>query len=699
MTQVTDSRDSAVSSDLGVKIRLLRVSAGLTQSEFAEKIGVSRTAIANYERGFTPRADVLQKIAALGPVDWLVETDLALTNGLATHAGLELGARGALLPPPVSEPADYELGPGDVLHGAHGRFRIVSIMPSGMYSETYKAVVESAVGTGDFHTDDFVVVKIPRIRGLRGLEDVERYRMAIAKKQTELEAQLASLQDLRKVDSAATVLDHGTHPLIVNVQPAPARLSVFFIVRDFVEDAEPLESYLAARFGDADGAFRGISDARFFFALARRIAESLLEIHRRQVVHGNICPENVMVRPRPHASHDADVPDIVIIDFGQALLLDLVQDRRGHAPSATPYMPPDRVQTSPEHTRRVSADIYGLGGLLFYLATGGHPPASSPSFTDIDHLKTQIESELRARNARLSVANPGIADMIARCLRDCRGEQRRIRNVEDVLKDLEIFEPPADTPHRISEADIRRLEKVTQQLARIHNPFFSWRLTFLLRDLTGVAERMMAGNDESYDLFGDHEDIVTGLTQSLAILREADEYWTVSIPAFWHKRNLGVRGRYLSMNRTAAMRGVMIRRLFLLTDADESEGPRRDIDFNGIAESHCRAIRDLAAQNIQTEDWRPEKGGYYEGFKRIEASQRRYLLSARRHFGLLVKRCGRQEKTILMFPVYDAEDVMVKVQFRVDDGLAETLRRFCLDELADSSPLTAYRPVTQTRRH
>lgn len=48
---------------MGVTLRAARVNKGLTQSKAAEKLGVSKDTISNYERGKTfPNADTIKRI-------------------------------------------------------------------------------------------------------------------------------------------------------------------------------------------------------------------------------------------------------------------------------------------------------------------------------------------------------------------------------------------------------------------------------------------------------------------------------------------------------------------------------------------------------------------------------------------------------------------------------------------------------------
>jgi transcriptional regulator with XRE-family HTH domain len=61
--------------DVGTRIRRIRSKLGLTQAQFAKRLGVIRGSIARYEAGSIPRLRLLNEIAKLGGVTvaWLLQ--------------------------------------------------------------------------------------------------------------------------------------------------------------------------------------------------------------------------------------------------------------------------------------------------------------------------------------------------------------------------------------------------------------------------------------------------------------------------------------------------------------------------------------------------------------------------------------------------------------------------------------------------
>jgi len=108
-----------------------------------------------------------------------------------------------------------------------------------------------------------------------------------------------------------------------------------------------------------------------------------------RVIHGDIWQNNFIVRK--------GTQDPVLIDFGQAAFRIYITFGGRDVGS---WM-------APEGGGSVAADIYSLGGLLLYLATGQFDSKTDrlPKIDDIDQLKKFVVGRMQRKNAALYEAN------------------------------------------------------------------------------------------------------------------------------------------------------------------------------------------------------------------------------------------------------------------------------------------------------
>ena len=234
------------------------------------------------------------------------------------------------------------------------------------------------------------------------------------------------------------------------------------------------------------------------------------------------------------------------MDFGQALLNQFVL-RRYSSMGKGPWVPPDG--------RGISGDIFCLGCLLLYLATGKEPPfrADEPIEDDED-VKRVIEGTISEENPELYRANSGVADLIAHCLRANVRQNSRAKSVEQLQREMNpLFQvPSAPVRHAEVQRSISGLKRC--------NPMLRGLADDHLRAWLAMVEGFKRG---VFDLPGSHEEIVLEMSRFLSFLDKGDQYVTISQPSFWLPQNLGVKGRFLAMNIRAAKSGAEIRRVFL----------------------------------------------------------------------------------------------------------------------------------------
>jgi serine/threonine protein kinase len=307
----------------------------------------------------------------------------------------------------------YQLEKDKIVTGKAARYRILEEVGYGTFSETYKAEIidffESDTETlQKYH---IVTIKIPKLNEKHS-HDKRINRLAYIQKQFLVENM--GKERFKNLCCVARVLDYGTYEQINKKKGST--LAIFFLVQEFV-DGKRLDIYMKSKFPSINSDFKGIPDAKCFFLWAKKLVTCLVKIHQMQIVHGDISLNNIMVNFNEEP---------IFIDFGQALFKDL-SNTSVECFATHPFV-------APEKSKSVGADIYSLGGVLFYLATGKFPPEY---IQDIDELKNLIVKEIKTSNRFLYEENCGIADIIARCLR--YSQHDRISHAEGVLQDIETF--------------------------------------------------------------------------------------------------------------------------------------------------------------------------------------------------------------------------------------------------------------------
>jgi hypothetical protein len=161
--------------------------------------------------------------------------------------------------------------------------------------------------------------------------------------------------------------------------------------------------------------------------LFRELAEALVYLHSKAILHCDLKPSNVLLDGRDQ---------IRLADFGQARL----SSEAGPAVGTLFYMAPE--QAEPNARPDVRSDIYSLGALLYTMLTGSPPYATSEASREL--VSTGSTSERIERYRQLIHDSPpplthrqiegvdrGLAEVIDRCLRTDPAE--RFENVQQVL--------------------------------------------------------------------------------------------------------------------------------------------------------------------------------------------------------------------------------------------------------------------------
>ncbi len=150
-----------------------------------------------------------------------------------------------------------------------------------------------------------------------------------------------------------------------------------------------------------------------------QIADALAHMHRRNVLHADMKPNNVMLSRSGEAK---------VIDYGLAWIKGEPKDRLQGTPE---YMAPETAKRKLVNER---SDIYNFGATMYRLVTFRLPPSAVPEG------QMKVDPELWLRQLKPvaecnAAAPPELADLIHRCLSfDALKRPERVTEVRDELR-------------------------------------------------------------------------------------------------------------------------------------------------------------------------------------------------------------------------------------------------------------------------
>jgi serine/threonine protein kinase len=514
-----------------------------------------------------------------------------------------------------------QLPPGYPLSGTSSEYVIRRFIHASEFTETYEA--DWVADDGADHAES-AIIKIPRVAAEMS-DDEAMKRLRVLK--TLIDVNTDDLKNPWPMQEVARVLDRGlyTHRLRTCTTEST------FVAYEHVPGCD-LATYMEQRHrATHEERFTGLKTSAEFARWARMLTKGLREIHSRLIIHGDISPRSILVSD--------DRP--VFVDVGKNLFTEVL---RGVGEFN------EHFYRAPEGVATPGSDLFSLGAVLYFLATG-KKPIGLASYTDKEELKVQLAAKIKNHNPALYQNDAGVVDVIAMCLR----KTGRVQHADHLLRDIDTFWPE-DPPTSI----LAVLDSVKE-----HAAVLDQKETSLFRSIAVVQARALDRvikdmNNGVFDISGSSNDIRSAAFSLIGALGDGDEFFGLSLPVFWAPENIGINGRFLSMTRNAAARGARVKRVFLLQE--------------GFKDRHLRPI--VAAQLNAVADLDPSmRANYGVRFVVMSAETRRQLVASGKHFGLLVK----DRDQISMSPVYGSNDLLVTLRFRAGArpaaGLRETFDR------------------------
>ena len=204
------------------------------------------------------------------------------------------------------------------------------------------------------------------------------------------------------------------HPNIVQVYDYGQTDGNYYIVMELVEGTD-LRRYLRSR---------GVLDVDRAIIIAHDVALGLGAAHRRDIVHRDVKPQNVLV---------GRGGSIKLTDFGIASVYKDINAERltttGMTLGTVQYYAPEQAQgeiVSP------AADVYALGIVMYEMVTG-HPPFDGdfPVAVAMQHIQ-DVPTPPSHLNPNLS---PALEEIILRCLE--KVPEMRFRDGSQLARELE----------------------------------------------------------------------------------------------------------------------------------------------------------------------------------------------------------------------------------------------------------------------
>ena len=158
-------------------------------------------------------------------------------------------------------------------------------------------------------------------------------------------------------------------------------------------------------------------------SIARQVACGLATIHRHEVIHRDIKPQNIMVRPDGK---------IKIMDFGIAKAMNMsTLTRTGFMVGTPHYISPEQAVGNPTDHR---TDFYSLGVVLYEMLTGRLPFSGK---TPIAILLKHVNEPVPEGWAGDCGAHPDVAALVNRCL--AKSPDDRYANAKALVRAIDVL--------------------------------------------------------------------------------------------------------------------------------------------------------------------------------------------------------------------------------------------------------------------
>ena len=210
----------------------------------------------------------------------------------------------------------------------------------------------------------------------------------------------------REMKAMIYIRSQGGHPHLCSLHEHFNSPKYYYVVLDYIGGGEMFDHLIN------NGAYSEWDASR----LVREVASALNFLHGIGVVHADLKPENILLT----TSRRGDAV-VKLADFGCAQVTDMASAAFGNeedekytptygAPTPA-YCPPESIlKTVPI---QASADMWGLGVILFIMLTGAHPYDLEGEADD-----DEIETRIKNPKYRIPINDPAVTGHLSKSAKD-----------------------------------------------------------------------------------------------------------------------------------------------------------------------------------------------------------------------------------------------------------------------------------------
>ena len=321
-----------------------------------------------------------------------------------------------------------------------------------------------------------------------------------------------NVERLRRFEREARAVGGLNHPNIMTVYEVGVDDSDRYIASELIE-GETLHERLA----------RGRMELNEAIEIAIQVASALAAAHSAGVVHRDIKPQNIMLRPDGY---------VKVLDFGIAKLAEREASPKGLADEALKLVETNVgsilgsvVYMSPEQARGASVDkrtdIWSLGVVIYEMINGCAPFTGDASR---EVMSSIIENEPPSPARYLKNVPPGLQQIVAKALQ--KSAEERFQSANEVLEALKHLRHKWELAAELEQSGVKGLwpRWIRSPVATLTVASAAVLVVYSLRNLqtTSVPEKSVAvlpfqnlSDDKANSYFADgmQDEILSDLTK------------------------------------------------------------------------------------------------------------------------------------------------------------------------------------------